>query len=113
MRQTRPVANRFLEHHTVLVLDGRVFELSVMPAVAGAVVLDLDDAAANLAMRENQDISDDRRVLAGRRVQPHELELTRQVHSCQVKALPQVAAPEFDAGLLVPVQASDDIPRCA
>ena len=45
-------SGRLLEDNAVLVLDERVLQLAVAPAVADAVVLDLDDDGADFAMRE-------------------------------------------------------------
>ena len=53
-----------LKHHTILMPDRHIFHLAVALAVACAVVLHLDDDAANLAVREVQHIFDNRRVLA-------------------------------------------------
>jgi len=41
------------------VFDERIFQLALAPAVADAVVLDLDDDGADFAMREVEHIFDD------------------------------------------------------
>jgi len=55
---------RLPEDNAVLMLDRRVLKLTVRLAVTRAVVLHLDNDAANLAVREVQYIPDDGRVLA-------------------------------------------------
>jgi len=53
-----------LENKTILMFDWRVFKLSVLFAVTGAVVLNFDYDAPEFSVRKIQDIFDNRCVYA-------------------------------------------------